>query len=220
MQLMEDVFCRPGPQAGLRPSLSFQKGNFIMRGNKARLSFLALVLACCLAMALSFTTAPSAHAATHSPQTSLLGGLDLKGYCQSLGYLSVKTVGTTYYDWRCIDRNGNNVQFAMRAACQWQYHTLNVIDHTDDFYTATGGKCFGTNGLLGGINARAYCQAHGYADVKLNGNTAYDWVCLGGLFNLNASINMKDACSWMYSNGNVLARFADFYTPTSWQCWA
>jgi len=170
---------------------------------------------------LSVTAMSSAHAATHSPQYTGLGFLNLQGYCRSLGYVAVRTVGTTYYDWRCVDRNGNDVQFAMRAACQWQYHTPNAIDYTYDFYTATSGSCFGVSTLLGGINARAYCRSKGYDDVQLQGNTAYDWTCIkGGRFPASRSINnMDDACQWMYNNGNVVARFGDFYTPTSWQCW-
>jgi hypothetical protein len=189
-----------------------------MRKNRVLFWLLAGMLACSLAVTLSLGTAPSAHA--RSTVVWDLGGLDLKGYCQSLGDPSVTTIGNTYYSWRCVDRNGNNVQFSMQAACQWQYHINNAYDWTDNFYSATGGLCFRVDKILGGINARAYCQNIGAQDVILLGNTAYDWRCYGGIYGIGSYVpfDMGDACRWMYNTSDTEARFADFYTPTSWQC--
>lgn len=197
---------------------------------------LVLVLACSFAFTITLDSASSAHAQTASSNHTQIaltgGGMDLMGYCRSLGYVSVRTVGTTYYDWRCISSIGNDVQFSMRAACQWQYHNVNMWDLTQNFYSATGGWCWQAN-LIGGINARGYCQSKGYTDVALLGNTAYDWYCAKPnpfqaattLYTriLNSSPggddpNMLEACWWMYPNVLTNVRFDNFYVPTSWQC--
>lgn len=183
---------------------------------------LILVLVCGFALMFASGNAPSAHAQAHAPNLTFSGGVDLKSYCQSLGYISVRTVGTTEYDWRCIDRNGNDVSLSLRAACQWQYQNVNEWDWTTNFYSVTGMVCL--NGAsLGGINARAFCQSQGYYDVALLGSTAYDWRCLGYTFFGTPdyiSFNMDDACSWMYPNYAFypLAVFTNFYSPTSWVC--
>jgi hypothetical protein len=146
------------------------------------------------------------------------------GFCRSLGYISVRTVGNTYYDWRCIDRNGNDVSFSMQASCQWQYHTANVWDVTINFYSATGMGCFGTR-MLGGINLNGFCQSEGYEGVILLGSTANDWHCYsrsfgGALLTAGALVgfDLYDACEWMYNQPDAVARFANFYSATSWQC--
>jgi hypothetical protein len=201
-----------------------------MRKNRIRSWLLVGMLALSLAVTLSPWTAQSTHAQTSSadrPAGSLLGGMDLMGYCRSLGYVSVRTIGTTYDSWRCVSSTGNDVQFSMQAACQWQYHTPNAWDVTDNFYSATGGQCW-SGKVLGGINAQGYCRYLGYDGVELRGNTAYGWYCfLYSVFSQTRVYypipsngdqpNMFDACTWMY---NTLARgrAADFYTPTSWQC--
>jgi hypothetical protein len=182
------------------------------------------VLACSLAVTLSVGTAPSAHAQANS--VPYLGGMDLMGYCRSQGYVSVRTIGTTYYSWRCVSSTGADISFSMQAACQWQYHTPNAWDQTDNFYSATGGGCWFGH-LRGGVNLRGYCRSLGYADVTLRGNTVYDWSCVQVVspwtyyipisFDFGGSDpNMTNACIWTYNIS--VARFADFYTATSGQC--
>lgn len=180
---------------------------------------LVLVLACSFAFTFALASAPSAHAQANNVVD--LGGMNIMGYCRSQGYISVRTVGNTYYSWRCIDRNGNDIAVNMRSVCQWQYHNPNMWDYTSNFYATNVGGCMLAN-IGGGINARAFCQSEGYADVRLMGNTAYDWRCLArdvwGNPDTPVEFNMDEACEWMYNNSTSLARFADFYTPTSWQC--
>lgn len=185
-----------------------------MRKNRARSWLLVGVLACSLAVTLSLGTAPSAHASVFT-----LGGLNLKAYCQSLGYPSVRTIGTTYYDWRCVDRNGNNVSFAMWQACHWQYNDRNAWDVTPNFYVPTGGICIESALVLGGIDVDAYCRYLGYSGARLDGSTAYDWHCLNIYTGwVTGQLDMDDACDELYHEPAV-ARFANFYYPTSWQCW-
>lgn len=181
---------------------------------------LVVLLACSVALTFVFGSTPSAHA--NAAQLTTLGGLDLRGYCQSLGFPSVTTVGTTYYDWRCIDRNGNDVAFSLLSACQWQYHNPDAWDTTDNFYRATGGVCVQAT-VAGGINMRAFCQGIGYLDTELDGSTAYDWRC--DLYDPNSStgiyavpIDLNYACQWLYHTPHALARFTDFYSATSLQC--
>lgn len=193
------------------------------RKNLWLVRLLVLVLACSFAFTFTLASTPSAHA--NAAQVTALGGLDLRGYCQSQGFTDVTTVGTTYYDWRCINRNGNDVAFSLLSACVWQYHNPNAWDTTDNFYRATGGVCV-QGAVAGGINMRAFCQHLGYLDTELDGSTAYDWRC--DLFDPNSPTGtypvpvdtslMNLACQWMYNSPTALARFGDFYTPTSWQC--
>jgi hypothetical protein len=88
-------------------------------------------------------------------------------------------LGTPYSSWRCVRSTGNDVQISMRAVCQWEYRPTNAWDLTYDFNSATGGGCWQAN-LLGGINARAYCQSKGYLDVKPLGSTYVQTEMFGG----------------------------------------
>jgi hypothetical protein len=182
-----------------------------------------VVLACCAAMTFSLSTTPSAYATGHVAQSSYLGGLNLRNYCQSLGYSSVRTVGTTYYDWRCVDGNGNDHAFSMAGACHWQYHIFNSVDMTYNFYTPTGGFCVKVANYLGGINFSAYCLTHGYTEARLVGSTAYDWRCYSEFppsgYPQYSAVDTYDACYWMYHNSFVWDRFGNFYDAGSWECW-
>ena len=199
-----------------------------MNRNRMRLSLLPLIVGCCVAAALFFTAAPTASAAPHVPSRAAfarLGGVDLRGYCQSLGYASVTTVGSTVYDWRCINADGSLASFNMDDACSWQY--INNVPFEDwitarptNFYSVTSIVCFSFKRVQGGINLQAYCQSLGYASVTTVGSTVYDWRCvwIGPSLRILASINMTSACTWMYGNRYSLDIFRNFYVSTSIVC--
>jgi hypothetical protein len=49
------------------------------------------------------------------------GGLDLQGYCTSIGAVNgVTLAGTTAYDWRCVTGTGAQVAMDLDDACQRQ----------------------------------------------------------------------------------------------------
>jgi hypothetical protein len=194
-----------------------------MRTYLVRLSILTLLLAFCLGATISILPAPDAHATPRAPLATILGlgHIDLRGYCQqSLGKANVTTVGSTAYDWRCVDQNGAFSTFSMRNACEWQYgnRLVNALDVTYDFYSTTSWQCYRITSQLGGINLQAFCQATGYVSVTTVGSTAYDWRCVDQN-GATSVLSMPLACSWQYNNTNVIARFADFYSVTSWACW-
>src|SRR5690349_12616716 len=53
---------------------------------------------------------------------STLGGMDLDGYCRSLGYRGVTLTGHTVYDWYCVTNSGSHVGIEINKECNWQYH--------------------------------------------------------------------------------------------------
>src|SRR5690348_3836300 len=108
-------------------SYCLSKGVFSMRRNPLRLSLLAMMLACCLTMTIFFTSVPKASAATHVDSVAAansLGGVNLRGYCQSLGYADVTTVGSTIDDWRCVGTDGSLTGINLDSACVWQYPVI------------------------------------------------------------------------------------------------
>lgn len=73
-----------------------------------------------------------------------LGGLDLYGFCGSLGYSSASLDGSTAYDWHCDDDQGNTYPIDMNAACLWQYPTAaNVNTEVGDVNDPNSWQCYG-----------------------------------------------------------------------------
>jgi hypothetical protein len=59
---------------------------------------------------------------TNAPTYRTLGGLDLSGYCRSIGDVGgVSLDGTTAYDWHCVTGGGTHVSIDMNDACAWSY---------------------------------------------------------------------------------------------------
>lgn len=199
------------------------------RSNPWLVRLLVLVLVCSIALPLTLSSTSKAHA--QSTIVNVLGGLSLLDYCDAHGYDGVTTDGSnTYYSWFCTSGGAAiDTHISMLDACRWQYTgTTNVWDTTDNFYSATGAWCF-TGTLLGGINLVLYCSSIGWQDAVLLGSSAYGWSCKLRRINLTTGKvyylykplqqdDMNQACAWMYSSSLVRARFDDFYTPTSWQC--
>ncbi|MDQ6879188.1 MAG: hypothetical protein M3082_16150 [Candidatus Dormibacteraeota bacterium] len=96
------------------------------------------ITACTLTLGLETVTA--------SPPR-LLGGLDLNGYCQSLGYEGARVPGdvitghTTFNDWRCV-KDGSFHPFSFEQACQWQYGLNAVQAHPLDKNDAFSWRCY------------------------------------------------------------------------------
>jgi len=62
------------------------------------------------------------------PSFSATGGLDLSGYCQSIGHIGGAALdGTTAYDWKCVTSSGVHVAISMDDACAWQYRTTEGV---------------------------------------------------------------------------------------------
>lgn len=197
-----------------------------MSRNNMRLSLLMVIVVSALAAVLSFIPAPTALAASHVPSRAAatgLGGVNLRAYCQSLGYANVTTVGSTVYDWRCVRADGSLASFDMDSACNWQYEgriTLweSVVARPRDFYSVTSIDCYRYKREMGGPDLQAYCQSLGYNGVTAVGTTVYDWRCAGrGNQWILVGINMDNACTWahvLYS----LYIFYNFYDMTSISC--
>jgi len=188
------------------------------RRNPRLARVLVLVLACSLALTFALGSAPSAHA-----NATVLGGLDLKAYCQSQGYIGARSIENTAYGWRCVDRNGNNVLLSLHSACQWQYHTANAWDRIGFFHSAQGIECM-SGRFIGGLDLRGYCRFKGEVGAVLQGKTVDDWRCYsyvpfgGGV--ITHTIWMDDACNWEYGNtyGFVLSRYDNYYSATTMEC--
>ncbi len=68
------------------------------------------------------TQAPTTQApTTPAPAATVLGGVDLQAYCQSLGYSSVELVQNNAYGWRCVASNGSTSSIDVIAACRAEY---------------------------------------------------------------------------------------------------
>jgi serine/threonine protein kinase len=69
------------------------------------------------------TQAPTTQApTTPAPTATVLGGVDLQAYCQSLGYSSVELVQNNAYGWRCVAGNGSTSSIDVIAACRAEYN--------------------------------------------------------------------------------------------------
>ena len=68
-----------------------------------------------------------------APAYSRLGGIDLQGYCQSIGDSGASLDGTTSNDWHCVSYTGSHVSIDLDDACQRQYpHNQAAFSTTSD----------------------------------------------------------------------------------------
>ena len=62
------------------------------------------------------------------PSFRTTGGLDLSGYCTSIGNIGGALLdGTTAYDWKCVSPIGAHLGISMDDACAWQYRTVEGV---------------------------------------------------------------------------------------------
>lgn len=108
----------------------------------------------CSSNSLTTPNQPSAVAAGDalivppSDQLTLIGGLSLDGYCQSLGHvnstLAKSQIGpnAAFNNWRCQDADGGLHHFSMTRACQWQWGTKVIQAHPTDRDDAFTWVCY------------------------------------------------------------------------------
>lgn len=163
-----------------------------------------------------------------------LGGMNLSGYCVSLGQGDSVLNGST---WVCTI----GTAITMTSACQWQYPVQNAVALQDSPGNPYSWTCYNgsvssatptptravaptptqsatptspppvTGARLGGMNLYGYCGSLGQGSSELNGNT---WVCATGV-----TINMNTACQWQYTP-NATAKQDTTNNPYSWSCYA
>lgn len=85
------------------------------------------------------------------PHQAPLGGLDLNGYCRSIGFaFSVATKGrfgpnAAFNNWRCSNADRSVLRpFSMVQACKWQYDLKAVQAHPLNRNDAFSWRCWGT----------------------------------------------------------------------------
>jgi hypothetical protein len=62
------------------------------------------------------------------PPATAVGGLELSGYCVSIGQIGGASLdGTTANDWRCVASSGAHVAMSVDDACAWQYRTVEGV---------------------------------------------------------------------------------------------
>lgn len=140
-----------------------------------------------------------------SPVThfTLLGGLDLGKYCQSLGYQ--QNVGVT----SC------SATLNMDQVCNWQYETINLQAKflNPSQPSSENINCYDSRGnRLGGISdIDGYCQdqRHGYRGTSTANSVGTGWVC-------QQQLNLALVCMWQYDRTDVQARSND---QGIWNCY-
>jgi Peptidase_C39 like family len=70
------------------------------------------------------------------------GGVDLNGYCSSIGYVGVQLTGTTAYGWACFTSTGTLAGIYMPAACQWYDHNPSETAGFLDYYDKYSWHCY------------------------------------------------------------------------------
>jgi murein DD-endopeptidase MepM/ murein hydrolase activator NlpD len=77
------------------------------------------------------------------PSNSVLGGVNLNGYCQSVlgSTASAILIENTVYGWRCKVNGLSQVGIYMGKACQWQYGTTFVSDYFEQSTNPYSWKC-------------------------------------------------------------------------------
>ena len=143
---------------------------------------------------------------------TLLEGVDISGYCGSLGYTAPREQGGDTYCYSPIsDLNG---------VCSWEYHAPNLEFRYSDSSNPHSGYCYP---LPGGVSLDSYCALQLHPDKK-GGVPRSDFI-MNNTSNMNDSSNkwicrikvdMAAACSWQNNENNVQARKDD---QNQWACY-
>lgn len=93
--------------------------------------------------ALSFVLVGASVIATSAPAQAItvLGGLDLSRYCQSIGYSGAVLVSYDAFGFRCYD-GPTQVGIDMAAACAFQYNNPAAIATYRDVHSPWSWYCF------------------------------------------------------------------------------
>ncbi|MFC4117824.1 hypothetical protein [Nonomuraea zeae] len=151
-----------------------------------------------------------------------LGGVDLSGYCRTLGYQGAKRIGQHGIgDWRCYNASAE-ASLSVISACQWQFKPLVAAG-----YPVTAGtngdsagewKCHATAGsteFYRSMNLAGFCGSIGYNGAKHTGDNVTGWRCY---LNSGATIplDLHAACTWQHA-----AKVAVGYTVVAvWESYA
>lgn len=174
----------------------------------------------------------------------LLGGMNLGGYCQSIGQEGADLNGST---WICYP---SNTSINMDSACQWQYPGQNAIAQQDIAGNPYSWSCYSGTASptpTGSVVATTTptptktilptatsaptiaptgttvwlggMNLYGYCQsIGQNGGSVLNgstWVCSPS----GSAINMNAACQWQYNNPSAFAQNFGT-TPYTWSCYA
>jgi hypothetical protein len=133
------------------------------------------------------TTTTTTPPTTNNGQLQKLGGVDLSGYCRSLGYTGVSLDGGTINDWHCVDSSGRRVGIDVGAACRWQYHQSGAVGRWDTFNDPNSWNCFGM--------ASSGTSNYSLWTADMSGNTQ-QYFSPGDSFRIYAGLPQY-ACVWI-----------------------
>jgi len=68
-----------------------------------------------------------------------LGGVDLEGYCLSIGGMTLMLEGTDAYSWHCITREGRELWVNVLEACKFTYADPAALDRLGNFHNPFSG---------------------------------------------------------------------------------
>jgi hypothetical protein len=108
-------------------------------------------LRCCLSILIAIASFTIYASNTRADAPQLLGGVDVGGYCETLGHsdgtLTKDPFGpnAAYHNWQCITVKGDTRPFSFVQACKWQYDLdrgvqARPLDHDDAF----SWRCYST----------------------------------------------------------------------------
>ena len=87
-------------------------------------------------------------AASADPPT-LIGGINVAGYCRSLGYVDATLIkggvvgpNYAYANWRCVTSTGSTHPFSMEQACKWMYGVQAIQAQPTDPNNAFTWNCY------------------------------------------------------------------------------
>ncbi len=71
-----------------------------------------------------------------------LGGVNLNGYCKSIGDTGASLDGKTAFDWHCVTQSGAHVGITVTAACQWQYKRSDASALWNNYFSPYSWRCY------------------------------------------------------------------------------
>lgn len=161
---------------------------------KASRRFILALPACAVLLAMMVFPLPV------SADTAL-GGMDLDGYCRSIGNRGATLTGKTVYDWQCVSNAGAHSGININAACNWQYHRNDAYSLWDDFNNPFSMKCYSpTSGSSGSSQMRLpihYFNQYPSGDSRTDdcgiAASAQVWLYLTGKTPNDLSVSLSNA---------------------------
>ncbi|WP_433518647.1 hypothetical protein ACQP2T_26015 [Nonomuraea sp. CA-143628] len=165
---------------------------------------LTVLLACLSATWLGASPAQAAPLKVQSVD-AYLGGVDLNGYCRSIGYDGAKKVVNHFDGWRCYIGT-TEVGLSVAGACQWQFSPLVAAGYpvtaSTNGNSAGEWKCHATAGtteFFKGMNLAGFCQSIGYNGAKHLGDNVTGWVCTRN-DGAQIRLDLHAACTWQHAD--------------------